>query len=173
MKTFLASICVLAFSLACHGQTERWQISIPINRTGVTNSGVFPDGVGGGAILLDVNVQPAFTRVAWFNAAGTVLLTNDYRHEAKGSDEYAEVLRVTPKILDLKVTNRALLGVESISLQRFTAKDLIPTETPLALGNKDTSVERLASVATPHPDKRGFFTVQLNTTNVLVRRYAY
>ena len=172
MKPALASLCVLVFSLTCHAQTERWQISIPILNNGLTNSGVFPDGVGGGAILLQASTLPTFMRLAWFNAAGTVLLTNDYKDNAKGPDTRAEILHVTPKILDVKVLSRTTLG-ERVFLQRFSAKDGLMTETPLSVGSKNVGDENVASFGTRHPDKRGFFTVQSSTTNVLVRRYTF
>ena len=172
MKTSLAWLCALVSSLVCHAQTERWQISIPIANSAVTNSGVFPDGIGGGAILLQASTPPAFMRLAWFNAAGTVLLTNDYLHNSKGTDTRVEILRVTPKILDLKIVSRPLLG-ETVYLQRFSAKDGTITETQLASMDKEGSNERVASVVTPQPDKRGFFTVRLSTTNALVRRYTF
>ncbi|HEY0552028.1 MAG TPA: hypothetical protein VGF13_20675 [Verrucomicrobiae bacterium] len=167
MKTALCLFSLL-FTLVCHAQ--RWELNVPVPTSGnLTNSGVFADGAGGGAILVrGDNV----IRCVWFSAAGVVLATNDVIAPFLSGDNpqsYLNVVRVTPKALDLEAVIVAL-GTPSATLRRFSKGQL--HETPLLIA-ETARAERVSSLATIAPDKRGFFTTQISGTNVIVRRYTF
>jgi len=167
MKTFLVCLHVLTFTLVCPAQSERWQLSIPLSAD-VIHSPVYPDGGGGGAILLGPFGGLTLSRVVWFNAAGAILADTNFQPAT------VAVLRVTSKALDVHVTETPQpFLLPEVTLHRFTSKPGAAKITPLLETVGNLSNERVATTVTPQADKRGFFTVQLNNTNVLVRRYTF
>jgi len=154
---FLLILSLTLGSLACHAQRLLWESDIPISPTwNLSTSPVFPDGKGGGVILLTVN-NLGFTRAVWLNSTGGILLTNDA--------PILSVLRVTPKTLDLHTTTET---------RKFQAKD--PGASggiSLQPGDATYEAETLATIVAPTADKRGFFTRKVSGTNLVLRRYSF
>lgn len=198
MKIFLLSLS-LCFALASHAQTVKWQHSIPLASTWkVDRSNVFPDGAGGGALVLSItSLTNHVERVVWFSATGKVNaeheeptpLTMEYYNRASiraaydnfisntsdfspqnvvfvamAEDYFArnpavsnalQIIRVTPKVLDVKI---------STGLLHVTSRGPVFS----------TNSEALATAfVSPQVDKRGFFTTEFSTTNLTVRRYNF
>jgi hypothetical protein len=154
MKTFLALLC---FAFASSAQTLVWKTPIPISSSwNVTNSPVYPDGRGGGVILLTVN-NFGFTRAIWFDAKVRILLTNDA--------PTLSVLRVTSKTIDLHTATET---------RRFQVNDLGGTSGIfLQTAGATLEAERIATVVSPTGDKRGFFGTQLSLNYFFVTRYSF
>jgi hypothetical protein len=155
MKTLLAAF-ILSFSLVSHGQSLVWESNVSISPTwNVGNSGVYPDGKGGGLIVLYIN-NVGFHRAVWFDSHGSVLVTNDA--------ENIHPLRVTSKVIDLGIPT---------GTRRFRVGNPNPTETTLRLSDGTYEAEQSATQNLPSADKRGYFTTQLSQTNLVVRRYSF
>ncbi len=154
---FLLVLSLTFCALACRAQHPVWEREIPISPTwNLSISPVFPDGKGGGVILLTIN-NVGFTRAVWLNSTGGILITNDA--------ETLSVLRVTSKTLDLHTATET---------RRFQAKDLGGSSAVfLQAADATYEAEKLATLVSPTADKRGFFTTQLSSSNLLVRRYSF
>jgi hypothetical protein len=204
MQRSLYVIGIVLFTVAAHAQKVKWELAIPLSTPNATNSAVFSDGVGGGALLLGANGTGGVVQVVWFSSKGalkesidiptvslgyttnTAALKAHYDTYRMNTSDYSDqnlvfnaladaffdpipsvrgsidVLRVTPKVLDMRETMPDGRSV----LLRFVPGQIVK-DVPL----EDS--ENVASVATSEPDKRGFFTTKLSQTNLIVRRYSF
>lgn len=170
-KTLAVLMLTFALAMVAHSQVLKWEHSISISPTwGVTNSGMFPDGVGGGAILFSL-VTPTgnVTRVVWLSAAGRLNASHDIQTGGPGPlRSNIGVLRVTANVFDIQTTTSA----PGVALLRFVRGKSEPTERLLE-PRGEIDFELPVTLALPVADKRGFFTTQYSGTNVVIRRYRF
>ena len=170
MKTTLALILL---TLTSHAQTLKWERSVPINPAErITISGVFGDGVGGGAFIFFVESTPSFHRCVWFNSTGAINFSTDLTTPGENVNRLIP-LRVTSKILDLQEVRTANTGESATVIKRYTKGKSAPRTTLLRAAGGGEGQEDVVSTLLPTPDVRGFFTTQFSGSNIVVRRYGF
>ncbi len=173
---FLLGLIVLSFSLTASAQKLKWETAVPLP-SGFqlrTNTAVFPDGVGGGAMLFKL-LKPAedFWQCVWFDARGGIIATNRLATMAawEPTESRLEILRVSSRVLDLAAFTYAA-DDETVTLRRL-ARGKAVVEKPLRARTPYVLNEQLASELPPVVDRLGFFTTQWTVTNLVVRRYTF
>lgn len=175
-------LLMLTFTLTVSAQKLKWETPVqlppplPSGWQISTSTAVFPDGVGGGAIILRLLKPGAdFFQCVWFDSRGKILATNaqPFIFNSGYPENRLKVLRVTSRVLDLAAFDYTDFGsTETVKLRRFV-KGKAVVETPLRSRTPYILNEQLASELPPVVDRLGFFTTQWTVTNLVVRRYTF
>ncbi len=162
MKHIILLLTFLCLGPLSRAQTFRYDLNVPLDASWtVTNSSVFPDGVGGGAVLVHVTAPEEFSRLAWFDAKGAMVALTDLTNRL--SIIPVTVIRVTPKVLN------ATAGTGPLRMEK--GKGIVWSA---SFRGPDPYYQwEVLATSAPVSDKRGFFTTQLSATNLVVRRFAF